>query len=1246
MDYRRENIASRPRVGGTGLVLSRASTADNHYFGSAASASSGTAAERHRAKKRTYAVRPTGVLWLAFASIIMAANIFSLPAQSLNITSPSATQTISGTSFVFTASISNLPSIHSVEYAVDVPGETVCISATPPFSCVWNTFNSYNSTYHTLIATARDALNATIAVSQPVPFTIDNWLPEHVAALTLNVTPSQSVDSPISGNLSLTKASTGTNSGTSVVSYYIRIDGLFANDTNSGGAFGSNTPDTRLYENGTHTLTVIGLDSVNAIEQPPYNGNFQQYSQYEKIITTANANSPMEIRTNAWEMFLCPGAATLCPATFSLTAKIYNTDGSTSPCTSPAFTSANPAVATVGASSGLVTAVAQGSTTIITTCSGFPRNRSSWVFVNNQNIYPNFGMDSSGNAHIYTAYDPTSVYVASSFQSCAGASVTAGFYDSNYPPGTSFGADYTNSGWNTCEPAIGASPSGSTTQAAFTATQNAFVAGILNQVSPFNIMMLPIGDSITRGDPAMELTMRGVGSTYSPPAPQIMAQSWVGKKAVASSGGDEIQSTFGDLSGGSGVIGTAAFTGPITCTSGATCVVTGMNFSTVTAADRIIITGSGDSNLDYNFSSGNAAAYLVTCVNPGCGSGISTSFSFPTPAGVGTHTYTSLNNSGLTIHYLLGGTWDASNVACPPEGASSGPCPNYVHNDDFATLSGWLQAPTSHFPVGWSNSAATSLLSQKNWAAIGNFSTIYYADGQPQWLAQLRATNDLQTAKGQQMRTWYSSLNPAAPVLLQVGGTNTTYNLDGYTPSTIGGCTISTIVDNLVTCSGPHGLANILDNNTRVTISGASLSTDNSQFFINTAPTATTFTIYYREGQFVETDSPHNTNGVAHFSNGTSVNVFSITSNTGDPAQGVSLTINSDTGCAITPRTPGMYVTFTGSAMGSFVGPTFYVPYTTFTNSGSACSGGSATMTLFQIPAGSSTGGTANIQPSNDYVRGINIPILGSEIGPRHIFADSMYNVLLRASGARLYVLSENWNGNGSQQKAYNTTFTSKNIATGIQSGASPRWDSGGAVMAWHSVSLPVKFIQRFKPYIYQPNLVSPDYGPKLECAARRGPSGNLLMCQSFSDGSVARTIDLTPYLVTGQTILRYYMTWQGLTITRITANTASDTITLEPAGFVAYLFSNNAGAEYNPPVFSARLADVTNATKIVVQYSYLPFPFTNPNLQSMTLPLTVDCGTGTCVLPVDRQIGTVFYRILYLNSAGTVLATSDIQQL
>lgn len=94
------------------------------------------------------------------------------------------------------------------------------------------------------------------------------------------------------------------------------------------------------------------------------------------------------------------------------------------------------------------------------------------------------------------------------------------------------------------------------------------------------------------------------------------------------------------------------------------------------------------------------------------------------------------------------------------------------------------------------------------------------------------------------------------------------------------------------------------------------------------------------------------------------------------------------------------------------------------------------------------------------------------------------------------------------------------------------------------------------------------------------------------------------------------------------------------------YVFANSAAQEYTAPTISANLFAVPNATRIVVQYAYLPHVLSWPTVQSIALPMAADIGTGASSLPVDIKIGTVYYRLLYLDINSRVLATSDIQTI
>jgi hypothetical protein len=126
---------------------------------------------------------------------------------------------------------------------------------------------------------------------------------------------------------------------------------------------------------------------------------------------------------------------------------------------------------------------------------------------------------------------------------------------------------------------------------------------------------------------------------------------------------------------------------------------------------------------------------------------------------------------------------------------------------------------------------------------------------------------------------------------------------------------------------------------------------------------------------------------------------------------------------------------------------------------------------------------------------------------------------------------------------------------------------------------------------------------------------------------------------VPGQRKIRYLSDYTGIQVSALANGVTSDTPAMTPGGTVAYLCPQNFAAELEQPTISAGLVDVANATRIVVRYTYLPFWVDNGTA-------IMDCGSGTCALPVDRRIGPVYYRLIYLDSNSKILAVSDVQTL
>jgi hypothetical protein len=357
------------------------------------------------------------------------------------------------------------------------------------------------------------------------------------------------------------------------------------------------------------------------------------------------------------------------------------------------------------------------------------------------------------------------------------------------------------------------------------------------------------------------------------------------------------------------------------------------------------------------------------------------------------------------------------------------------------------------------------------------------------------------------------------------------------------------------------------------------------------------------------------------------------------------------------PNYRGLYFTGSGWSNSYFNTTKFWLNW----NGVDSCT---RTPRFYEVPNfASSTGGTAFIVPDNNYIRGRSWQS-NAEVGQWYMFADKMMCMMLGCAGDRQYSFGASAevydrtglvNGGGgliggssfdTNSFNSNVTFQQTNAQT-LQAGVNPHWDYARSFTYYTASTAPHLIGQRLAKFNFQPRLPSPDYGQFFEAAARTGSYGNILEIQSFAEAPQSCTANLTPYLVAGQPIIRMSATWAGIEpIVVLAAGTTSDTMTCQSGEFRAYIFANNEAAEVQQPIISLNLADVANATDILVQFSYSPLAFNTQSVQQQLLYQTFDCETGTCKLAVDRQIGVLYYRFVYRDTTGKVLATSDVQTL
>jgi hypothetical protein len=288
----------------------------------------------------------------------------TLEAQSISITNPSSGAAVSGyAGFQFQVSLTSAPSVARVCYTVDFyaaynPGidaaTTLGCSITPPFSYSYNSYWNLNGP-HQVVATAYNALGAVIATSAPVSFnTANSWPISCNPAMTL--TPGTAFTSNWSGTVTLQATITGSCASDNKAFHWY-VDGILQGSLNGTAASQTWSIDTRQFPNGARNVCVTSNDTTNASVYS--DGAITGATESCNAVIFANGTTPSQTVANAHDVYLPLGN------TFTFVAQTLNTDGTVvTPSAAAVYVSSNMAVATVGQSSGVVTPVATGNSTI------------------------------------------------------------------------------------------------------------------------------------------------------------------------------------------------------------------------------------------------------------------------------------------------------------------------------------------------------------------------------------------------------------------------------------------------------------------------------------------------------------------------------------------------------------------------------------------------------------------------------------------------------------------------------------------------------------------------------------------------------------------------------------------------------------------------------------------------------------------------------------------------------------------
>jgi len=1217
--------------------------------------------------------------------------ILSLPtavlAQSISITSPSANQVLTGyRGFSFAVSVSALPAAARVCYTVDAyPAQPTPCSLTPGWSIPWNTFNALNGP-HQVVATAYDIFGNILATSSPVAFTTANTWPVPYGP-SMTVSTGTALGSNWTGSVSITPTISGSGSGHSKT-FNWWIDGMLQYSIGTSSASQAFSIYTPLFPNGSHvvavTMSVTDSDGTCYPDTPCQDMG----AEWSRVVTFANGSSAMELRANQREIFLQP------TQTFNLSATLVNDDGSSS---SPTlyFLSTNPGICTVN-SSGLVTAVAKGACLVyvmasqttgtdlqitgaasgppaivvaksnahpftypsgaemleITGGSGWTAGgylikgwdtdstivaygspaangvtggqfaigptRAVWVYVWSDNILPHFGSDGS----VLSSYNASkSMFAASSFSS----GVTLGNGDIPYSPGTV--ADYASGGYNVVESGLdssGLDVTGATGQSTFQSTQAAYVAQMQSLVSGTKLRFSLTGDNFLNSLQNFWYYLSGTTSTWNPTGLVTLFSSWTGQSnpPLWASMKDEVNSTYDHK----------PLQGPITFSGGAQSGLT-----SITAAGGTCTANWTDWSLNgsRNFiirnatSSGlNSAAGSVYAVS----GSTSSSINFPCAAANGT--YNGTTDPNLAIEPLAV-AWYNGNT-------------DYLHYDAFSKLRVVRNGVSGAVPMSFPNAAGTTSESVANWSGNGTQSIagvsqvadvndLYWTHaGTEAYLAAWSSTNAIIWEMGDsQIRGEYGFFNPDNPTVIQTQGVVSNYGLEGYSVP------VSSCSGNTITFSSAHNITVVLNGITRLWVTGNSGC--NGNYYVLSIMDATHLTVALAATSF----NGSGTGGTLKFTNDnyqktlSSISASASTGNCGSSGGGGVLCGDTFTytGSADSNvnRHACQYFTILGNSNASFNSNTFVYECE---NISTASTGANW---YRQIPSLSGSGGTATIVADNFYVRGRN----GESYNDNQIgwnFSTVIEAAMLRAAGTRLYKDTASfpaWSptfGFGGQwtlQRMFQSTD-----GQDLQLFSNPHWENMNSVPSWHSTSLANLLLERIQKYLLQPALNSPDYGPAFEACARSGSYGNMLMVSNFTDGQQVRTISLTPYLEAGQQIVKMYVNPLGVwTVSSLSAGTSSDTVTFDANGVVVYLFPVAYAGELDVPMISVNLTDVSTATKVAARFGYDRYLLdSSANV--------FGCASLPCSLPADRNIGTIYYRLIFTDNSNKVLATTDVQTM
>lgn len=922
------------------------------------------------------------------------------------------------------------------------------------------------------------------------------------------------------------------------------------------------------------------------------------------------------------------------------------------------------------------------------------------VFVNPTNVTSYFGTDGA----VHTTYNSAVAQAVHSMFASIGL-ISGGRGDQPYNAYGGVLAQFGASGINAFETGVAATFTScggvscaisdtlpnSGDYVAFQNTQNTYINTSAGYLTGTNLHLYLIGSQFSNNPYVLYGVSAGAPSALSPPVMQYIIQQWAAKTTL--SGARTVVGMNLLDEGNANGLGNTPLQGAITFSNGGT-PQSWMESITATggggAGESCLVTTNGSYSLMHATLVGTVGGFLIhgssvpnmnnTAGNVYNGVASGGNFTFLCP-NVADGTYNAGNDPGLVLEPNAY-QWVASNTA-------------YVLHNNFAKMKTQQLAASPTFPMSLSPIGTSGCAAFANWngngtqsiggiTQFGDYTDFYSENGALTYISSRWSAHNILTTgnMGYELRLKYGCYNPSLPIMPLTQGTLNYVGLPGNP------VTVASASGNTITFSAPHGIKNVLPGITRLVITGASdtgtpADSTNNNFFIDSCPTPTTCTVLLGATDFTSTA----TGGTITWQDG-STEVLTFENATGNVLNcgGGGYLCGDYFNYATTSnphqeRKRGQTFTFSVAPTGAAT-PTgaclnsqpcnwtrmfeLLKENLNVTSTGSNMLNSQPGVALWhrEVPILSATGGTALIAIDNNYHRGITpttINPIASEGGSGDanadwVFGQQMEAIILGALADRKYqdqpYISGYWDQagfTGSVTYTFATNFALGTANTSNHLGQvvmHQYFEGAQAVPMFHAHNIADLMWNANLKYLAQPKLNAPDLGQWIDCGARVGSFGDILICLNTTDGPQTRTYTLTPYLQSGQNIIRYVLNSHEITMSTIAAGTATDSLKLQPVESVWYVFPVSFATElvqpkpsvcWAPTTCAAGTSDIAGATGVAIRSAYDPYYLD-------LMPATDCASTFPCTLPVNPKIGPVYYKIVYYDSSNKVLATSGVQ--